>query len=65
MSAPEHHRTTNREGRVMLCCWVCAELCQELDLAWAQQGLRPNSRTQKGMESMVNSFFANDSAEER
>jgi hypothetical protein len=65
MSAPERHCTSSREGKVMLSCWISEELRQELDRAWAKQGLRPHGRTQKGMESMINSFLANYSAEER
>ena len=42
----------------MLSCWISEELRQELDRAWAEQGLRPHGRTQKGMESMISSFLA-------
>ncbi len=65
MAAPERHRTSSREGKVMLSCWISEELRQEFDRAWAEQGLRPHGRTQKGMESMINSFLANHAAEER
>ncbi len=49
----------------MLSCWIPERLRQELDRVWAEQGLRPHGRTQKGMESMISSFLANDAAEER
>ena len=65
MSTPERHCTSSREGKVMLSCWISEELRQELDRAWAEQGLRPHGRTQKGMEQMISFFLANHAAEER
>jgi hypothetical protein len=65
MSTPERHCTSSREGKVVLSCWIPERLRQELDRVWAEQGLRPHGRTQKGMESMISSFLANHAAEER
>ncbi len=65
LSTPERHCTSSREGKVVLSCWIPEGLRQELDRVWAEQGLRPHGRTQKGMESMINSFLANHAAEER
>jgi hypothetical protein len=48
----------------MLSCWISEELRQELDRAWAEQGLRPHGRTQKGMESMIRSFLTSHAAGE-
>jgi hypothetical protein len=62
MSAPERHCTSSREGKVMLSCWISEELRQELDRAWAEQGLRPHGRTQKGMESMIRAFLTSHAA---
>jgi hypothetical protein len=42
----------------MLSCWIPEDLRQELDRAWAEQGLRPHGRTQKGMEQMIQHFLA-------
>ncbi len=64
MSAPERHCTSSREGKVMLSCRISEELRQELDRAWAKQGLRPHGRTQKGMESMIRSFLTSHAAGE-
>jgi hypothetical protein len=64
MSAPERHCTSSREGKVMLSCWISEELRQELDRAWAEQGLRPHGRTQKGMEQMIRSFLAKQSVDQ-
>ena len=50
MSTPERHCTSSREGKVVLSCWIPERLRQELDRVWAEQGLRPHGRTQKGME---------------
>jgi hypothetical protein len=52
MTTPERYCTSSREGKVVLSCWI-------------PEGLRPHGRTQKGMESMINSFLANHAAEER
>ncbi|CAK6698368.1 hypothetical protein IFHNHDMJ_02416 [Synechococcus sp. CBW1107] len=41
----------------MLSCWIPEDLRQELDRAWAEQGLRPHGRTQKGMEQMIIKHF--------
>lgn len=57
MATTERHCTSSREGKVMLSCWISEELRQELDRAWAAQGLRPHGRTQKGMESMIRFFL--------
>lgn len=68
MATTERHCTSSREGKVVLSCWISEELRQELDRAWAAQGLRPHGRTQKGMESMIRSFLTaqrHDSLEER
>ncbi len=48
----------------MLSCWISEELRQELDRAWAEQGLRPHGRTQKGMELMIRSFLAKQSVDQ-
>jgi hypothetical protein len=64
MSAPERHCTSSREGKVMLSCWISEELRQELDRAWAEQGLRPHGRTQKGMEQMISDFLAKQSVDQ-
>ena len=65
VSSPERHCTSSREGKVMLSCWIPEDLRQELDRAWAEQGLRPHGRTQKGMESMIRSFLASRADAER
>ena len=62
MPAPECHCTSSRKGKVMLSCWISEELRQELDRAWAEQGLRSHGRTQKGMESMIRSFLTSHGA---
>ena len=49
----------------MLSCWISEELRQELDRAWAEQGLRPHGRTQNGMEAMIHAFLANHAAGQR
>jgi hypothetical protein len=41
----------------MLSCWIPVELRQQLDRAWAEQGLRPHGRTQQGMEQMVRAYL--------
>ena len=64
MSTPERHCTSSREGKVMLSCWISEELRQDLDRAWAEQGLRPHGRTQKGMESMIRAFLTSHAAGE-
>ena len=64
MSAPERHCTSSREGKVMLSCWISEELRQELDRAWAEQGLRPHGRTQKGMEQMIRYFLTKQSVDQ-
>jgi hypothetical protein len=58
VSSPERHCTSSREGKVMLSCWISEDLRQELDRAWAEQGLRPHGRTQKGMEQMIEHLLA-------
>jgi len=65
VSTPERHCTSSREGKVVLSCWIPEGLRQELDRVWAEQGLRPHGRTQKGMESMISSFLANHAAGEQ
>ncbi len=47
------------------CCWNPERLRQDLDRAWAEQGLRHHGRTQTGTESMINSVLANHAAAER
>ena len=64
MSAPERHCTSSREDKVMLSCWISEELRQELDRAWAEQGLRPHGRTQKGMEQMIRYFLTKQSVDQ-
>ena len=64
MSTPERHCTSSREGKVVLSCWIPEGLRQELDRVWAEQGLRPHGRTQKGMESMIRSFLTSHAAGE-
>jgi hypothetical protein len=58
----KRHCTSSREGKVMLSCWIPEDLRQELDRAWAEQGLRPHGRTQKGMEQMIKHFLAHQAA---
>jgi hypothetical protein len=48
----------------MLSCWISEELRQELDRAWAEQGLMPHGRTQKGMEQMIKYFLAKQSVDQ-
>ncbi|KEF40730.1 MAG: hypothetical protein ER33_15430 [Cyanobium sp. CACIAM 14] len=50
--------TSSREGKVLLSCWIPAELRMELDRLWAAKGLRPHGRTQKGMEEMIAAYLA-------
>lgn len=58
VTSPERHCTSSRQGKVMLACWISEELRQELDRVWAEQGLRPHGRTQKGMEQMIRQCLA-------
>ena len=53
MTPAQQRCTSSRVGKVMLSCWIPVELRQQLDRAWAEQGLRPHGRTQQGMEQMV------------
>jgi hypothetical protein len=62
MSAPERHRTSSREGKVMLSCWISEDLRQGLDRAWGEQGLKPHGRTHKRMESMIRAFLTSHAA---
>ena len=64
MTTPERHCTSSREGKVVLSCWIPEGLRQELDRVWAEQGLRPHGRTQKGMESMIRSYLTSHAAGE-
>ena len=57
-SVPAKRCSSSREGKVLLSCWITAELRMELDRVWAAQGLRPHGRTQKGMEEMIAAFLA-------
>jgi hypothetical protein len=43
---------------VMLSCWIPEDLREQLDRVWADQGLRPHGRTQKGMENMIKSYLS-------
>jgi len=45
--------------------WNPERLRQDLDRAWAEQGLRHHGRTQTGMGSMINSVLTNHAAGER
>jgi hypothetical protein len=65
MTTPERHCTSSREGKVVLSCWIPEGLRQELDRVWAEQGLRPHGRTQKGMESMIRDYLATHAAGQR
>ena len=65
MTTPERHCTSSREGKVVLSCWIPEGLRQELDRVWAEQGLRPHGRTQKGMESMIRAYLATHTAGQR
>ena len=65
MSTPERHCTSSRQGKVMLSCWIPEQLRQELDQAWADQGLKPHGRTQKGMECMIKTFLEGQASNDR
>ena len=52
------HCTASREGKVLLSCWISPELRMELDRVWAEQGLKPHGRTQKGLEDMIAAYLA-------
>lgn len=54
----QRHCSSSREGKVLLSCWITPELRMQLDQAWADRGLRPHGRTQKGMEEMIALFLA-------
>ena len=41
----------------MLSCWISEELRLELDRLWADRGLRPHGRTQRGMEEMIAAYL--------
>jgi hypothetical protein len=58
MTPRESGCTSSREGKVMLSCWIPEDLRDQLDRVWADQGLRPHGRTQKGMESMIKSYLS-------
>ena len=49
--------SASREGKVMLSCWISEELRLELDRLWADRGLRPHGRTQRGMEEMIAAYL--------
>jgi hypothetical protein len=65
MPTPKSHCTSSREGKVVLSCWIPEELRQELDRVWAEQGLRPHGRTQKGMEQMIHNFLQGQEVKDR
>jgi hypothetical protein len=50
--------SSSRDGKVLLSCWITPELRLELDRVWANQGLRPHGRTQRGMEHMIAAYLA-------
>jgi hypothetical protein len=50
--------SSSREGKVLLSCWISAELRMELDRVWAAKGLRPHGRSQRGMEEMIALYLA-------
>ena len=50
--------SSSREGKVLLSCWIPQELRMQLDRVWADRGLRPHGRTQKGMEEMIAAYLA-------
>ena len=52
------HCIASREGKVLLSCWISPELRMELDRVWAEQGLKPHGRTQKGLEDMIATYLA-------
>ena len=58
MTSREPRCTSSRDGKVMLSCWIPEDLRDQLDRVWADQGLRPHGRTQKGMESMIKSYLS-------
>ncbi|MFM7734210.1 MAG: hypothetical protein ACKO6F_12285 [Cyanobium sp.] len=55
---PAKRCSSSREGKVLLSCWISQELRMELDRVWAARGLRPQGRTQKGMEEMISTYLA-------
>jgi len=65
VTTPERHCTSSRVGKVVLSCWIPEGLRQELDRVWAEQGLKPHGRTQKGMELMIRAYLANHAAGQR
>ena len=64
MTPAQQGCTSSRVGKVMLSCWIPEDLRQQLDRAWAEQGLRPHGRTQKGMEQMIKHFLAHQSVDQ-
>jgi hypothetical protein len=58
MTSLERRCTSSRDGKVMLSCWIPEDLREQLDRVWADQGLRPHGRTQKGMENMIKSYLS-------
>ena len=61
MVMAERRCTSSRDGKVMLSCWIPEALRDQLDRAWADQGLRRHGRTQKGMELMIESYLSSQS----
>jgi hypothetical protein len=61
MVMAERRCTSSRDGKVMLSCWIPEALRDQLDQAWADQGLRRHGRTQKGMELMIESYLSSQS----
>jgi len=57
MTAPARRCSSSRDGKVMLSCWIPEDLREQLDRVWADQGLRPHGRTQKGMEHMIQVYL--------
>jgi hypothetical protein len=54
----QRHCSSSRDGKVLLSCWITPELRMQLDQVWADRGLRPHGRTQKGMEEMITLYLA-------
>lgn len=52
------HCTANREGKVLLSCWISPELRLELERVWEAKGLKSHGRSQKGLEDMITAYLA-------
>ena len=61
MTTTERRCTSSRDGKVTLSCWIPEALREQLDQAWADQGLRRHGRTQKGMELMIEAYLRSQS----